>query len=186
MDSRRVKLTKKMIKDALLSLLSKNKDISKISIKELCELADINRSTFYAYYNSIFCLLDEIENEIIDKIPYKTELFDSRSKNELISIFTAYYSYIKENSTAFKILLNDSDNITFRNKLLSCIIDERYKEHYEKKDTKSQYKFIYNCNGIISMVIQWLQDDFPISAEEMAKITIIFTMDCRKRYNLWI
>ncbi len=184
MESRRVKLTKILIKDAMLNLLSK-KTINKISIKELCDLADINRSTFYSYYESTYYLLNEIENELLDNIPYKHELFDSRAKDELIDIFTAYFSYIKENSYAFKVLLIDSDNITFRRKLFSSIIDKRYEEHYEKQDIKSKYKFIYNSNGIISMIIQWLQDNFPITTEEMAKIAILFTVECRKQYNLF-
>lgn len=185
MESRRVKVTKKMIKDAMLELLSK-KNINRISIKELCELADINRSTFYSYYDDIYSLLNEIEDELIANIPHKHELFDSRTKNELIDIFNNYFSYIKENAYAFRILLIDSNNITFRNKLFSSIIDKRYEEHYEKQDTKARYKFIYNCNGIISMVIQWIKDDFPITTEEMAKITIVFTMECRRQYNLWM
>lgn len=185
MESRRVKITKKLIKDSILELLAK-KNINRISIKELCELADINRSTFYSYYDDTYSLLDEIEDELISNIPHKHELFDSRTKDDLIDIFNTYFSYIKENAYAFRILLIDSDNVTFRNKLFSSIIDKRYEEHYEKQDMKSKYKFIYNCNGIISMVTQWIKDDFPITTKEMAKIAIVFTMECRKQYNLFI
>ena len=53
---RRVKYTKKVIKDTFLSLLEK-KNISNISVKELCEMADINRGTFYRYYIDIYDLL---------------------------------------------------------------------------------------------------------------------------------
>ena len=49
---RRVKYTKKVIKDTFLSLLEE-KDITNISVKELCEVADVNRGTFYRYYEDI-------------------------------------------------------------------------------------------------------------------------------------
>ena len=62
---RRVKYTKKVIKDTFLSLLEK-KNISNISVKELCEMADINRGTFYRYYIDIYDLLKKIEDEFIE------------------------------------------------------------------------------------------------------------------------
>ena len=46
---RRVKYTKKIIKDTFLNLL-KEKEISKITVSEICKLSDINRATFYRYY----------------------------------------------------------------------------------------------------------------------------------------
>ncbi len=185
MESRRTKLTKKLIKDAILNLLCE-KNINKISVKELCEMADINRSTFYSYYPDTFTLLEEIEDDLIDEIPYKHELFDSRSKNELLDIFNAYFSYIKENAFTFKVLLIKTDNMNFRKKLFSSIIDKRYEEHYESKDTMARYKFIYNSNGIIAMVMQWIQDEFPITTEEMAKIAVVFSLENRRQSNLWM
>ena len=54
-EDRRVIMTKKLLKNALIVLL-KEKDIYHISIRELCALADINRSTFYKYYGSQYDL----------------------------------------------------------------------------------------------------------------------------------
>ena len=59
-ENRRVTMTKQLLKDALVSLLEKN-DIYNISIRELCEVADVNRSTFYKYYGSQFDLLADME-----------------------------------------------------------------------------------------------------------------------------
>ncbi len=64
---RRVKYTKMVIKNSLVKFL-KEKPISKITVKEICEDADINRATFYAHYTDQYDLLQRIENEIIDDI----------------------------------------------------------------------------------------------------------------------
>ena len=48
-DNRRVSMTKRIIKDTFIEMLEK-KNIQKIYVRELCETADINRSTFYKYY----------------------------------------------------------------------------------------------------------------------------------------
>ncbi len=58
-DDRRVKYTKMVLKESFIKLLEK-KDISQITIKEICEDADINRATFYAHYNDQFDLMHKI------------------------------------------------------------------------------------------------------------------------------
>lgn len=57
---RRVKRTKKILYEALLTLMQ-NKAINKITVKELTELADINRKTFYLHYTDIFDMIDQIK-----------------------------------------------------------------------------------------------------------------------------
>ncbi len=60
----RVRYTQKVLKDSLLQLLEK-KPINKITVKEVCELAELNRATFYAHYTDCFDLLESIENEML-------------------------------------------------------------------------------------------------------------------------
>ena len=61
----RVRYTQKVLKDSLLQLLEK-KPVNKITVKEVCELAELNRATFYAHYTDGFALLESIENEMLD------------------------------------------------------------------------------------------------------------------------
>ncbi len=63
----RVKRTTKNIKEAFLEL-RKKKNLDKISVKELSELAMINKATFYLHYRDIYELSDQLENELIDRI----------------------------------------------------------------------------------------------------------------------
>ncbi len=55
-EDRRTQMTKRMLRDNLLELLE-HQNIQKISVRALCEQADINRSTFYKYYKSQYDLL---------------------------------------------------------------------------------------------------------------------------------
>lgn len=57
---RRVIYTKKVIKEALLNLLKEN-PLEKITVKETCAHADINRATFYRYYIDAYNLFETIE-----------------------------------------------------------------------------------------------------------------------------
>ena len=64
-ESRRVKMTKRLIKEAFIELLEK-KPFNKVSVTDLCNTAEINRSTFYAYYEDVPMLLREVQERIID------------------------------------------------------------------------------------------------------------------------
>jgi AcrR family transcriptional regulator len=66
-ENQRVRLTKKMLQDSLIWLLP-NKSIHKISVREICDNAEINRSTFYKYYGSQYDLLKDMENEVLLQI----------------------------------------------------------------------------------------------------------------------
>ena len=65
-EDRRITMTKRMLKNALTDML-KEKDIYHISIRELCERADVNRTTFYKHYGSQFELLDDMETDLLDR-----------------------------------------------------------------------------------------------------------------------
>ena len=105
MDLRVIK-TKKNIRDAFLKLRAENPP-EKIRVTELCKVATINKSTFYKYYQDIYSLSEELENEIFDAIMNNFE-----DKN---SLFTDPETFMKGLFLSFKkyeervrILFSDS------------------------------------------------------------------------------
>lgn len=69
----RVQYTRTVLKNAMLTLL-KEKSYEKITVKELCEAAEINRGTFYLHYASPVALLKDIENQFVSE---NMQIFDS-------------------------------------------------------------------------------------------------------------
>ena len=63
----RTERTKRSIANAFLEL-RKQKSIEKITVKELAELAYINKATFYTHYHDIYDLSDQLENELMDSV----------------------------------------------------------------------------------------------------------------------
>ena len=63
-EDRRVKYTKQVIKDSFLKLLEKN-SFPKITVTELCRLAEINRGTFYLHYYDMEDVLDDLLNDML-------------------------------------------------------------------------------------------------------------------------
>ena len=90
-EDRRIAMTKRLLKAALIELL-KEQDIYHISIRELCERADVNRTTFYKYYGSQFDLLTDMEKDMLDFIAKAIE----RHETEPEKIITAACRYLAE------------------------------------------------------------------------------------------
>ena len=78
----RVKYTVKVIKEAFLKILE-NKPITKISVKEVAEAAEVNRATFYSHFSDCYDLLERIENDLLN---------DFRSMVDVYCLGLAYVS----------------------------------------------------------------------------------------------
>ena len=70
----RVKYTRMVLKKALLELLE-HKPVNKITVKEVCERAGLNRATFYAHYTDCFDLLESIEEELFGQFERSMRLW---------------------------------------------------------------------------------------------------------------
>lgn len=118
----RIKKTKAAIKNAFMELRSK-KALEKISIKELCELACINKSTFYSHYEDIYALSDALEIEIVTSIlkciPADTEYSSDNPDEFTKELCLAFASHI------------DTINILFSGKQQGhlCILLEKATKH---------------------------------------------------------
>ena len=168
-ENRRTQMTKKILKDSLLELLEQQ-DIQKISIRSLCELADLNRSTFYKYYESQYDLLKEMENDLLNQIEMviskDTDL--SANGNHLESIL----QFMKDNLKLSKILINSNADVNFQKQVLGLpSIMERLQglksEYGEHEYSYAQTLILY---GGYHIVMQWLGNDCKESPHEMAGI----------------
>ena len=75
----RTRYTKMMIRESFIQLL-KEQPVSKITVTKICEIAEINRATFYKYYEDAFDLLQKLEQELLE------EILNSLSQFEQLSI----------------------------------------------------------------------------------------------------
>lgn len=118
---RRIEKTKSAIINAFLELRSR-KAIEKISVKELCEQAGINKSTFYAHYQDIYDLTEQLETQtaadVLTDIGHPEELFTNPEE------FTRrlYYAYLAQEHL-IRILFSGS-----REGLLIVRIEDSLKE----------------------------------------------------------
>ncbi len=165
-NNRRVIMTKKIIKDTFIEMLEKE-DISKIHIRDLCNKADINRSTFYKYYDSQYSVLAEMEQELLEQIKEKCDIKSDNSKN-----LCNMLSFLQSNKKVYKILFNSSTNHSFAKKIFDLpIILESLNEKIPCKDNFN-YKQTYILQGGYHIVFDWLNNDCKESPEIISDILI--------------
>ena len=107
MDARK-RYTQMVLKQSFLKLL-KEKPVNRITVKEVCALAQLNRATFYAHYSDCFALMESIENELIDAFEESLRYVNSFDVTALIE---AIYDMVDQNQTACRVLILGNTNST--------------------------------------------------------------------------
>lgn len=115
--------SKNLIKDAFIKLAMK-KDISQIKIREILEVSDLSKGTFYAHYQDIYAVLEEIENENIQRL---TGYLNECPRETLIDDFSPFirniFKHIDCNKEFYFTLFNSHVAFTFLDKLQKVFVD---------------------------------------------------------------
>ncbi len=177
-DDRRVRYTKMVLKESFIKLLEK-KDISQISIKEICEDADINRATFYSHYSDQHDLLRKIENELLDNInAHLTEFYQKSDNMNPVILAEKIFEYLKENAKLCKLLISERGDLGFQKRIMMLVYDKIITELTDNnKITKedAEYVYSYTITGCVGIVQKWFDDDMKKSAHFMAEMVIKLT-----------
>lgn len=176
---RRVKYTRMVLEDSFIKLMEK-KDISQITIKEICEKADINRATFYAHYSDQNDLLRKIENKLLDNIKAYLEKIDQK-KTEVSAVLIAekIFEYIQENARLCKLLLSERGDFSFQKQIMTLVYDIIIAEITDNnKITKEDAEYVYSftISGCVGIVQKWLDDGMKKSPRYMAETVIKLTL----------
>lgn len=164
-EDRRVRRTKKNLRDNLFILLHE-KPINQITVTQLTNLADINRSTFYLYYNDIYDMVEKIHGEIYAEFAQRVESYGSL---ESVRYLTKCLQFCKENPNVCKFIVDEQTGnqlaIKIRDSILSFVLDST--TLFEKDDAR-RYSSCFFSSGVFAVIHDWISDDMAIPAEDMA------------------
>ena len=166
-EDRRVTMTKRLLKEALIEML-KETDIYQISIRELCEQADVNRSTFYKYYGNQFDLMADVENDHLRFFAESIEKYEGNSAKA----FEMICSYMEEHAESVRVIVNNNIDAELPKKLLSMnIVYEAAGRKYGEQMSEDQKEYLYNflTYGAFRIIYIWLNKEKREPAEEFAK-----------------
>ncbi len=173
--------------EALITLLEK-KDFVYVTIKEICEEAGVNRSTFYLHYENTSDLLNETTRYILDKhFAYYSadtkrisERFENCEPKELVFVtaeyLKPYLTFIKENRRIFKVAIKQFNSMNMNevySKMFIHIFDPIL-ARFRVPEKERPYVIKFYLTGVFAIVMEWLDKD---CAEDMNSIIKIIT-DC--------
>ena len=168
-ENRRVRMTKRLMKDALLDLLEE-KDLANISVTAICETADVHRSTFYNYYTDPSGLLSEIEQDFLDKIPAPPQILDQLNKKNLLAATAEFFDYVKENKKTVRILFNSSNGSNFAAQMVEHLCNGYIPVSDSPDEMTVRFTQLYIANGTVGMLREWANEDFPLGSREIAEM----------------
>ena len=169
--------------EAFLALLEE-KDFAYITVKEICEKAGVNRSTFYLHYETVNDLLTESARYIIDKLianmPQDTaefiEKLQTRPLEELHLItpeyLTPYLNFIKEHRRIFRtsvehasVLGMDDAYLALNRHVFTPIL-----ERFHVPSSERKYIMTFYLHGLMAIINEWLREDCKDSVEHLISV----------------
>ena len=168
--------------NALINLLDK-KDFEDITVKEICQAASVNRSTFYLHYDNTYDLLKEtIENLYADFFSrYDSNLSMDRinnKSNEDLYLITPkylkpYLSFVHDNKKIFKLMyfktdVFNGDNMyeTWLNKIFKPILSK----FNVKNEEEQSYIMLFHLQGLIGLIMEWVKNDCKMSIDDLINV----------------
>lgn len=177
--------------EAFLKLLGE-KEFEFITVKEICERAGVNRSTFYLHYETVNDLLEETMDYINDKFNsyFQGEKIDvtqitTLPLGELYLITPQYVEpwlrFIKENKRLFQTFLSRYETLkidSFYQRIFEGVISPIL-TRFAVKEENQEYMFLFYVEGILGIVKKWIREGCTRSIEEVTAII----GECIKTYE---
>jgi len=160
-EDRRVRKTKKALREALIELLNE-KNIQNITVKELTDKADIHRSTFYANFKDVYELYNHVEDSIIQEI---SDIISIDYNFKLDIFFNDLIEYINKNRHISRLFFGGNISAAFFERLTSLFknacIDCWCKEYGITSISEEMDYYVQFClSGWLGAIGMWVSRDF--------------------------
>lgn len=169
MADKRNRKSKQALKQAMIELV-KIKSYSSVTISELCQKADVNRSTFYANYGGINELILDIYHDFFEEMYEKRdtnwEQLQDIEEEQKLKILEKDISYFKNNRKNMEIFTK-----YYKDPLFINAMTDFFQKTYcvNEQELQKEYQFLYDLMGSFALIQRWMQTGCPISEKELAK-----------------
>ena len=171
---RRVKKTKRQLRQALMHLMTEKPSRS-ISVRELAERADINRGTFYIHYKDVGDLLQQLEDEMAERlITVCRKHAHNSGEGSAFHYLADLYHFAKDNADLCLVLLGPNGDRAYTERICGILRDHFLRDFVARFYAGDPERLSYFCHfivsGNLSLTLEWLQGGAKETPEEMAQI----------------
>lgn len=150
----RKRYTQMVLRQSFLTLL-KEKPVNKITVKEVCALAQLNRATFYAHYSDCFALKESIENELIAAFEKSLRYVNSFDVSALIE---AIYDMVEQNQEACRVLILEDTSSKILMRMIALAREDSLscwrRELPKAGETELEMMYTHLSNGLMHVVVE--------------------------------
>ncbi len=166
--------TKKMIREAFAELVSEKQDITKITVKELVERADISKSTFYCHYQDVYAVIEEFEQEVLSLLDDTLNTYMKEHREEFAPYVKKIIQHFKENEGLYKKIFVSDLPSKFIDQLKS-ICNERINKdiHLDALSTDPDIRMAeidFLTNGITHLFVDYFKGTIKLSLDDIGEL----------------
>lgn len=167
----------KRIIESFLELLNKY-DISKITVKAICEKSNINRSTFYSHYNDVYDLLTKLEISMNKKIISQFHVTDNNDYFFTTEdFFIPFLTFMSKKQNFYKACLKKRTSFpidTGFKELFQTVVKPNCLKHGITNEDEMMYYLVFFQSGITMILKRWIDGGCTKSPTEICK----YLMNC--------
>ena len=168
--NRRNTQTESLIEEALLILL-RNRDLSSITVKELCDRAGINRTTFYNHYSSPTGVIEKMASDYIEDIGRTL----GKESEEVRTNVRFVFRYMEEHLLLTRVLLSSPFHDSFLERLLAIpkvtdLLSSSLRHVTDVNEKRAVISFA--LSGSYKLIRDWITSDERIAAEDEATLVL--------------
>ncbi|MBR4549088.1 MAG: TetR/AcrR family transcriptional regulator C-terminal domain-containing protein [Oscillospiraceae bacterium] len=172
-ENRSVRNTRRRLREGLLRLLEE-KPLHEISVKELTELADVNRGTFYFHYQDIYDLLGKMEDDFFAQFDRTLSEHPVRGSEDGYPYLHAIFSFLDENRDFCRIMLGPHGDMKFVDRVKQRV-DAQCSFIWQllAPETAPERYAMYNAfiiNGCIGLIQEWLSGRSGLTEENVTEL----------------
>jgi AcrR family transcriptional regulator len=166
--------SKRLIRQAFVELLQE-KDLEKITVTDIITRADLNRGTFYAHYQDVRAVIEQIENEIIAKmLEFLGEFRHKSFFQNPLPLLLKVSRYLEEDFGFYRILINSKGAVPFLEKLKGIFVEYMKTDSDIPESVKQSSDFTVSINffagGVINLYQVWFRGETDYSLNEIALV----------------
>lgn len=176
----RVRYTKRVIKESIIDLLQE-KPFHKITLTEVCKLAEINRTTFYKYYKDLYDWKEQLEDECFQRT---SAILEQANIHNMKEVLTQQFRDMRDNAELYVLISSPNFESKVLEQVISIILEKtdfesrQYLALADEQDYRRKwncYLIIYGCIGVIQC---WIDGGMRETPEKLA----VYYMDCVQNY----
>lgn len=163
LEDKRIRRTKKLLRQALCELM-KQKPFKNITVSDIVRQADINRGTFYAYYQDVYDLREKVENEMTNSLKQIIQsTLPEIQGNSMKTSIKKSVEYLEENRELAYVLLKDG-NLEHK---MTIVLAECCKKQISNYTENDEWEVCFVATGCLGIMKHWMMQTEDIDKESV-------------------